>query len=120
MPNPIDCDCTVFFFFSTVPSGPPQLFSIVDTGITNLTFSWSPPHPMDRNGNITTYSLSCRQSMGGAGSTPIEQVYTGLPAGNVTLDGFRPFVEYTCSLTASNSRGEGPPATAMNVTDETG
>ena len=58
--------------------------------------------------------------MGGAGSTPIEQVYTGLPAGNVTLGGFRPFVEYTCSLTASNSRGEGPPATYEDMTDEAG
>ena len=58
--------------------------------------------------------------MGGAGSTPIGQVYTGLPTGNVTLDGFRTFVEYTCSLTASNSRGEGPPATAIGMTDEAG
>ena len=103
-----------------MPSGPPQQFSIVDSGITNLTFSWSPPRPEDWNGNITTYSLSCRQSMGGAGSSPIEQVYTGLPAGNITLDGFRPNVEYTCSLTASNSRGEGPPATDSYMTDEAG
>ena len=104
----------------TVPSGPPQQFSIVDTGATNLTFSWLPPRPVDQNGNITTYSLSCRQSMG-TDSTPIEQDYTGLPAGNVTLYGFRPFVQYTCSVTASNSIGEGPAAaTVMDMTDETG
>ena len=111
---------TVYHHYFPVPSGPPLQFSIVDTGATNITFSWSPPRIVDQNGNITSYSLSCRQSMGGAGSTPIEQDYTGLPAGNVTLYGFRPYVQYTCSVTASNSIGEGPAATDRNMTDEAG
>ena len=48
----------------TAPTGPPQSFTVTP-GRRNMTFSWSPPAPTERNGVITNYSLSCVPETGG-------------------------------------------------------
>ena len=101
------------YFPLLAPTGPPQTFT-VSPGVRNMTFSWSPPAPTERNGVITGYSLSCVPEAGG-GNT-ISMQYT--VAGTFTLGGFTPFTSYNCSISASNSRGSGPMIFYINTTLE--
>ena len=77
-----------------------------------MTFSWSPPAPTLRNGVITGYSLLCVPEAGQGNS--ISMQYTA--AGTFTLGGFTPFISYNCSISASNSQGNGPAAYGVVVT----
>ena len=74
-----------------------------------MTFSWSPA-PTQHNGVITGYFLSCVPASGG---NTISMRYTA--AGTFTLGGFTPATSYNCSISASNSQGNGP-VTYMLVT----
>ena len=85
-------------------------------GSTNVTFSLSEPAPGHRNGNITSYTITCQQS--GTNHALIQKIVD--MAGSVTVEGFRPYVDYTCSVTASNSQGPGPAATESFKTNSTG
>ena len=88
------------------PSGSPQEFTVTQRTARNMTFSWSPPAPTERNGVITGYSLSCVPVSGGGSSITMQ--YTA--AGTFTLAGFTPATSYNCSISASNSQGSGPVA----------
>ena len=85
-------------------------------GSTNVTFSLSELAPEHRNGNITSYTITCQQSE--TNHAPIQKIVD--MAGSVTVEGFRPYVDYICSVTASNSRGPGPAATEAFKTNSTG
>ena len=80
----------------------------VDT--TALRFRWNPPIQQERNGIITSYTLTC---------TP-ELLLDDFPRefdepGEVTINGFLPGTNYTCSIYASNDVGNGP-SIARNAT----
>ena len=93
----------------SVPSGPPQDFTISVTS-RSVTFSWSPPLSSQQNGVITGYNLTC--SSGGM-TNSIRWSDTSFDA---PLD---PFTNYSCTVSAGTVVGDGP-ATAVisGVTDE--
>ena len=96
------------------PTGPPISFTVTQHTARSMTFSWSPPAPILRNGVITGYSLSCVPEADG-GNTIFMQ-YTA--AGTFTLGGFTPATSYNCSISASNNQGSGPVSTMISTTLE--
>ena len=82
----------------SAPSGSPVGFTAV-AGEREVVFSWSPPPVTERNGVITSYTLSCSPSPPQSPSS-----------GPLTVAGFSPHTSYSCSLVASNTQGSGPPA----------
>ena len=104
----------------SAPTGEPQNFGIIpgESGATSreLTFFWDLPPPTQRNGIITSYTISCTPD-----TETLPLVETTLPGvGGLTVGGFRPFTEYTCAIVATNSQGSGPPATDTTMTNEDG
>ena len=71
-------------------------------GEREVVFSWSPPPVTERNGVITSYTLSCSPSPSSLPQSP--------SSGPLTVAGFSPHTSYSCSLVASNTQGSGPPA----------
>lgn len=102
----------VFFWF-TAPSGPPLSFQ-VSVGGSDITFSWSPPEITLRNGEIIAYSLSC--SPHGSAIVTITSTFT--ESGTHVVSGFSSSTDYNCSLVATNSKGNSPPATSSFTTQD--
>ena len=73
-------------------------------GEREVVFSWSPPPVTQQNGVITGYTLSCSPSPSSLPLFPSQ-------SDSLTVTGFSPNTHYSCSLTATNSQGSGPPAT---------
>ena len=102
--------CTVFSVYShkhihlfTAPSSAPEMFEAVP-GERQVVFSWSPPPITQQNGPLTSYTLSCSPSLP---SQPLTIPLESRPS--LTVTGLSPNTDYTCSVTADNSRGSGPP-----------
>ena len=81
-------------------------------GEREVEFSWSPPPVTQRNGIITSYTLSCSPSPSSLLHSPTSQ------SGPHTVAGFSPNIHYSCSLVASNTRGSGPPANTSFTTQQ--
>ena len=96
--------------FCTVPAGPPrQVVNIAKTS-TSISVSWIPP--ATPNGVITEYQLQCSSH---------EQSFNHSVNGSqtaATLNGLLPYTNYSCNITARNSAGEGPAATASVATKQ--
>ena len=73
-------------------------------GEREVVFSWSPPPITQQNGPLTSYTLSCSPSLP---SQPLTIPPESRPS--LTVTGLSPNTDYTCSVTADNSRGSGPP-----------
>ncbi|CAI8039192.1 Hemicentin-2, partial [Geodia barretti] len=80
----------------TSPSGSPKIEVV--PGEREVVFSWSPPPVTQRNGVITSYTLSCSPSPSSLPHSPTSQ------SGPHTVAGFSPNTHYSCSLVASNIR----------------
>ena len=91
----------------SAPTSGPEIFE-AETGQRQVTFSWSPPPVTQRNGVITSYTLSCSPSPSSLPKSPFQ-------AGPLTVAGFSPDSSYSCSVVATNSQGSGPP-TNINIT----
>ena len=93
----------------SVPSGPPQNFTISVTS-RNIIISWSPPLSSKQNGVITDYNLTCIVD----GMT--HNIRWDDTSFDTPLD---PFTNYSCTVSAATVVGDGP-ATAVisGVTDE--
>ncbi|CAI8053974.1 Receptor-type tyrosine-protein phosphatase F, partial [Geodia barretti] len=76
------------------PSGSPEMLHAVP-GEREVEFSWSPPPVTQRNGVITSYTLSCSPSPSSLPHSPSSQ------SGPHTVAGFSPNTHYSCSLVAS-------------------
>ena len=81
----------------------------VEVGQRQVNFSWSPPPVTQRNGIITSYTLSCSPSPSSLPQSPSQ-------AGPLTVAGFSPDSFYSCSVVATNSQGSGPPANITFIT----
>ena len=96
-------------FTPSVPSGPPQNFTISDT-FHNIKLSWSPPLLSQQNGMITDYNLTCT----------VGEMTSSIRWNDTSFDvpAF-PFTNYSCTVSAATVVGDGP-ATAVisGVTDE--
>ena len=82
-------------------------------GEREVEFSWSPPPPTQQNEVITSYNLSCSPSPSSLPQSPSSQ-----SSGSLSVAGFSPNTLYSCSLTADNSQGSGPPAVVTFSTEE--
>ena len=83
-----------------VPSGPPQNIINSVTSRT-LTLSWSPPLLPQRNGVIISYLITCS-----SGGSIINSTRTS--STSLTITGLQPFTNYTCSVRAATTVGDGP------------
>ena len=97
-------------FYLSVPSGAPRTFEAV-AGQRQVNFSWSPPPVTQRNGHITSYTLSCYPSPSSLPPSPSQ-------SGPLTVAGFSPDTSYYCSVVASNSQGSGPSALTTFTTSQ--
>ena len=93
----------------SVPSGPPQDFTISVTA-RRITVSWSPPLLLQRNGVITDYNVTCA----------FDEVTSSIRYDNTSLSiSVAPFTSYSCSVRAATSVGDGPATPVISgVTDE--
>ena len=117
------CTLKKYIYSTTAPTAPRSL-SVEQSslsGATELEVSWMRPSPA--NGIITGYTLYCS----GSGTQYYEdQVnpgpFTHSIGGGTTgrvLMGLLPFTNYTCSISASTSAGEGERSTEVTTaTDE--
>ena len=93
-----------------VPSGPPQSL-VITMKSHNLTLSWSPPLPSQRNGVIISYLITCS-----SGDIIINTTRTS--STSLTITGLQPFTNYTCSVSASTIIGDGPTVVKHILTNE--
>ena len=96
--------------YMAVPSGPPQSL-VITMKSHNLTFSWSPPLPSQRNGVIISYLIICS-----SGDIIINTTRTS--STSLTITGLQPFTNYTCSVSASTIIGAGPAVVKHILTSE--
>ena len=75
-------------------------------------FFWSPPSHLNFTTIIASYTLTCVSVS--AGVDTVRTMHA--EAGNHTVEGFRPATQYTCSVFASNSAGDGPTASIRLTT----
>jgi len=85
------------------PSAPTIITATTDAeGSLNVAFST----PANNGAPITHYTTTCTSTNGGVPNTT-----TGRTS-PITVSGLTPAKTYTCTATATNSRGPGPPSTA--------
>ena len=95
---------TLYFVHYTAPTAPPDSFSIVSIGSRNVVLSWTLPNEDGRNGMIASYTATCNDSDG-------VLVNTSTTVGLTTMfEGLCPYSFYSCSVVATTSGGDGPPA----------
>ena len=73
-------------------------------------FTWSPPEVILRNGEITTYTVTCISG----GSQKVLATVEG--SGTHEVEGFSPSTDYNCTVVATNSAGNGPHASISFTT----
>ena len=94
---------------SAVPSGAPQSFTAISTGITTISLAWQLPLPEERNGIITGYTVS----LSSVSSAETRRLTT--TATNLTVTSLTPYTTYECIIAAFTSIGEGPPSSIILV-----
>ena len=86
------------FFFPTAPSSPPQSVSGVAQSPTVLSFTWSPPPPVDINGIILYYEVDLREVETG-------QRWTFFALGDdLRLGSLHAYYTYQCEIAAHTVR----------------
>ena len=101
-------DITFSLPFFSEPTGAPQSFAETNDP-RNVIFTWTLPVLTDRNGNITSYNLTCVSTTVGREAF-LTRVYQPVESDRYSLPGFRPFTMHQCSVYAINSAGRGPEA----------
>ena len=96
------CIATITFTY-LAPSGAPEMIEAVPRERV-VVFSLSSPPITEQNGSLTSYTLSCSPSLP---SQPLTIPPESRPS--LTVTGLTPNTDYTCCVTADNSRGSGPP-----------
>lgn len=96
--------------FISVPTGPPQNFSITVNHSRSLILDWTTPLPQDVNGIVTDYTISVTSTIGNSSFQIRSNVTT------YALTSLRPFITYTCAVAAHTSIGQGPFSTSITIT----
>ena len=108
------CPIEVFLSIPPAPSVAPT--SVRESGVTSssITVQWGEVDCIDRNGDITGYSV--RYGVQGSGSTQTRDV-SGGDTRQTTIPGLNPSTTYSIQVAAVNSAGIGvysDPITAMS------
>lgn len=82
----------------------PELSERIDTTCCSLWFSWIPPTPSDRNGEVTRYALVYGESGDGEPQT----LLLPLNSSSYTVHGLNPDRAYAVRMCAHDSAGSGP------------
>ena len=90
---------------STVPSGSPQQFKVVNITAYSIYFQWLPPPECLQNGVITNYSIYCNFSNYTHPGLLQELRINNITQWEYLLEDLIPFTEYKCQLTAFTSVG---------------
>ena len=91
-----------YVYLFAVPSGTPMNFDISIEN-TVITFTWDPPAEDERNGAIVYYFISCN-----IGSTLQFELNLTNTTEEISMGVYETSSTYTCTISASNSAGEGP------------
>lgn len=103
------------FNITTAPSGYPQDVSIDTTSSQSAVISWNPPLLEERNGIITSYSITIHRQ-----GTDSQRQLTSLTT-MISVSMLSPFTTYTVTVAASTTIDVGPPSTQLTFrTDEDG
>ena len=86
------------------PSAPPTSVSTSDVTSFSITVQWGAVDCIQRNGDITGYSV--RYGVQGSGSTPTESVSGGATT-EATISGLAAATSYDIEVAAVNSAGTG-------------
>lgn len=103
--NPVVTFKQMFHFvcaYITAPSGSPQMLTVVETGVINITLSWQNPLQEDRNGVILGFVVKL-SSVSTRESRELTTVYT-----SITVVSLTPYTLYECVVAAYTSVGTGP------------
>ena len=96
------------------PSAPPTSVSVSEVTSSSITVQWGPVDCIDRNGDITGYSLQYLE----AGSEFIKNLsVSGGSVTEATISNNKPLATYNIELAAVNSAGIGHPL-KFNITIE--
>ena len=95
------------FYTNTVPSGFPQDVSIDSTTSQSVEISWSPPLLEERNGIITSYTVTVSRQ--GTDS----QIQLTSATTSISVSMLNPFTTYMVTVAASTTIGVGPPSTQL-------
>ena len=87
------------------------------TGSRNLTFFWLPPAAEKSTGEIQSYTLLC-QSL--EDEEEIVRLIFSKAQSDLTINTFRPFTKYRCSVHAENPSGQSLAVTATATTLDDG
>ena len=98
----------IFFFLA--PSGAPTFVSISDTTSSSITVQWGPVSCINRNGDITGYSVLF--GVGRSGDVKIIYVPGGATTGAI-ISGLYSSTNYSFEVAAVNSAGIGLYSTVM-------
>ena len=89
------------------------------TDSRNVTFTWLLPVLTERNGNITSYNLTCVSTTTGREAF-LTRVYHVAESNSYTITRLKPDTSYTCRVFAINSVGRGPTANLSLTTQPDG
>ena len=111
MNNACSLACLLLLISATVPTGPPENFTLQVLGSKAVLVSWRPPVFGKQNGVIITYTIVFVE-------VPSDTVLTYHLDGNsteLTVDSLRPYYEYNCSMVAATQVGNGPFTTSVTI-----
>ena len=97
-------DTQWFVLSSTAPTGAPDGVSEVSVTGNSITVQWGEVPCMDRNGEITGYTVEVSLS----GMIVRTENVNGGSARKGTVSGLTPSTQYTVTVAAANSVGSGP------------
>ena len=87
----------------TVPSGAPQMLTVAETEVANISLTWQPPLLEDRNGIIQGYIVRVSSISGAPDTREITTAYM-----NITITSLTPYTVYEFVVSAYTAVGTGP------------
>ena len=100
------CKHNIILSLFLVPGDAPSIISVMATSFSSIMLTWQPPRIP--NGAITDYTITTLPS------APSQPISLSGSRRSYEIQGLMAFTNYTISLSASTSAGEGP----MNTTQE--